>query len=413
MKIDSGDTAFVLISAALVLLMTPGLGFFYGGMVRGKNVVNTLMLSFVTLAVVGVEWVLFGYSEAFAPGLGSFAGLVGSLRWWGLEGVGLAPNPAYAATIPHMAFAAFQAMFAIITPALISGAIVERISFKSYFWFIVLWSALIYAPIAHWVWGSDGWLHNLGALDFAGGTVVHISAGVSALVAALVLGPRKHEAAHGQGHSVPFVLLGAALLWFGWFGFNAGSALGANEVAALAFMTTNAAAAVGALAWMLLDWSRHGKVTAIGAASGAVAGLVAITPAAGYVSPLGSLAIGALAACGCYGATRVLRHRFKIDDSLDAFSVHGVGGMIGAIATGIFATKALNSGGANGLLYGNPHQLLIQVVAVLATGVFAAVGSFIILKVLDAVFRLRVADHVEADGLDLHHHGEIAYANQP
>jgi len=406
MRIDTGDTAFVLLSAALVLLMTPGLGFFYGGMVRGKNVLNTLMLSFATLAVVGVQWVLVGYSLSFAPG----NGFLGSLHWWGLEAIGLSPEPSYAATIPHLAFAAFQGMFAIITPALISGAIVERMSYKSYFWFILLWSTFIYAPIAHWVWGFDGWLHHLGALDFAGGTVVHISSGVSALVAALVLGARR-DTGHSQGHNVPFVLLGAALLWFGWFGFNAGSALGANSTAALAFVTTNAAAAVAALAWMLLEWTRTGKVTAVGAASGAVAGLVAITPAAGFVSPVGALVIGALSSVACHGAVKLVRRHTRIDDTLDAFSVHGVGGVVGALATGLFATTAWNAAGANGLFYGNPHQLLVQAIAVLTTALYAAVGSFVLLKLLQATVGLRVAEHVEVAGLDLHHHGQPAYAH--
>jgi Amt family ammonium transporter len=406
MPLDTGNTAFVLFSAALVLLMTPGLGFFYGGMVRGRNVLNTLMLSFVTLAVVGVQWVLVGYSLAFAPGAGPLAPYIGSLQWVGLQGVGPAPEPAYAASIPHLAYMAFQATFAIITPAIISGAVVERIHFRAYAAFTALWATLVYAPIAHWVWGVGGWLRGLGALDFAGGTVVHVAAGVSALVAAAVVGSRSRPApVASQGYQVPFVLLGAALLWFGWFGFNGGSALEANGIAALAVATTNAAAAAGALSWMLLEGWRERKVTVVGGASGAVAGLVAITPAAGFVSPVAALAIGALSAVACAYAVEWNRRRLRIDDSLDAFSVHGVGGLLGALLTGVFASKALNAAGADGLLHGHAGLLVVQALAVGAVALYAALGTWVILRLLDAVMDLRVAEAVEAEGLDRHQHG--------
>ncbi len=407
---NTGDTAFVLLCSALVLLMTPGLGFFYGGMVRGRNVLNTLMMSFIAMAVVGVTWVLLGYSLAFAPNTGPLSAAIGSGQWFGLQGILTQTQSAYASNVPHLAFVAFQSVFAMITPALISGAIVERMSFKGYVWFTLLWSLTIYAPIAHWVWGEGGWLRNLGALDFAGGTVVHISAGVSALVAALILGPRQHRFERVlQGTNVPFVLLGGALLWFGWFGFNAGSALGANAIAALAFVTTNTAAAAGACAWMLVDGSRAGKVSVVGGANGAVAGLVAVTPAAGYVSPLAALLIGAVSALSCYVAAAWLNRSRRLDDSLDAFSIHGVGGVLGAIATGIFASKALNPAGAEGLLAGNASLLGIQLLAVLAVASYAALGSYVLLKILDATVRLRVTHDVEVEGLDIHHHGESVY----
>ncbi|MEB3195961.1 MAG: ammonium transporter [Candidatus Sericytochromatia bacterium] len=404
--LDTGNTAFVLIATALVLLMTPGLGFFYGGMVRGRNVLNTLMLSFVTLAVVGVQWVLIGYSLAFAPGQGAWAPWIGSLKWLGLQGVGLAPEPSYAASIPHLAYVVFQGTFAIITPALISGAVVERMHFRAYAVFTALWATFVYAPIAHWVWGQGGWLKGLGALDFAGGTVVHVAAGFSALVAAAVVGSRSRPSpVVSQGYQVPFVLLGAALLWFGWFGFNGGSALEANGIAALAVTTTNTAAAAGALSWMLLEGWRERKVTVVGGASGAVAGLVAITPAAGFVSPLAAIAIGAVSAVACAYAVEWNRRRLKIDDSLDSFSVHGVGGIVGALLTGVFASKALNPAGADGLLAGHVGLLGIQLVAVLAVAAYAALATFVLLKALDRVMRLRVAETIEAEGLDMHHHG--------
>ena len=401
----SGDTAWVLTSSALVLLMTVGLALFYGGLVRSKNALNTMMMSAVALGVVGVLWVLFGYSLAFAPG----NAWIGGLAWLGFTNVGLEPNPAYAATIPHQAHAAFQGMFAIITPALISGAIVERMRFRAYVAFLALWAMLVYVPLAHWVWGSGGWLLKRGALDFAGGTVVHISAGVSALVAARLLGPRQgFRRTPLVPHNVPFVLLGAGILWFGWFGFNAGSALAANAIAVLAFVNTNTAAAAALVTWAALDGLRGGKVTAVGAATGAVVGLVGITPAAGYVTPRAALAIGALCAVGSYFAMQ-RRSRSGLDDSLDVFSCHGLAGVGGALLTGVFATRTVNAGGADGLLAGNAAQLGTQAVAVLAAAALAVLGTVVIFTFVRIVLGVRVAVRDEIGGLDLAEHGEEAY----
>jgi len=407
-KIDTGDTAWVLTSSALVLLMTaPGLALFYGGMVRQKNALGTLMHSFIIVALVSIQWVLWGYSLAFGPDKG---GIIGGLEWIGLRGVGPTPNADYAATIPHQAFMLFQMMFAIITPALITGAFAERKRFSTFIIFVLAWATLVYDPLAHWVWGAGGWLRNLGALDFAGGTVVHISSGVSALAAALVIGKRK-----GYGHqpmpphNLPMTVMGAALLWFGWFGFNAGSALGANGLAAHAFTTTNTAAAAAALGWMFTEWSQRGKPTVLGAASGAVAGLVAVTPAAGFVTPMASIIIGGLAGVLCYTACN-LKGRLGYDDSLDVVGVHGVGGTWGAIATGLFATKTVNDAGGDGLLYGNPSQLSVQVLAIVVTVALGFVMTTVILKVLDAVMGLRVSEEEEMAGLDLSQHSETAYA---
>ncbi len=406
-KIDSGDTAWVLVSAALVLLMTaPGLALFYGGMVRQKNALGTLMQSFIILALISVQWVLWGYSLAFGPDKG---GIIGGLEWAGLNGVGPAPNPDYAATIPHTAFMLFQMMFAVITPALITGAFAERKKFSTFLVFIMVWATVVYDPLAHWVWGMGGWLRNLGALDFAGGTVVHISSGISALAAALVIGKRR-----GYGHqpmpphNLPFTVLGASLLWFGWFGFNAGSALAANGLAAHAFTTTNTATAAAALGWMFTEWTSRGKPTVLGAASGAVAGLVAITPAAGYVTPLASIVIGVVAGLICYTACN-LKAKLGYDDSLDVVGVHGVGGTWGALATGLFATKLVNEAGGDGLFHGNPKQLWIQLVAVVVTWVLGFVMTTVILKVLDAIMGLRVTEEEEVVGLDLSQHSETAY----
>ena len=406
-KIDSGDTAWVLMSSALVLLMTaPGLALFYGGMVRQKNALGTLMQSFVVLALISVQWVLWGYSLAFGPDKG---GIIGGLDWLGLRGVGAAPNPDYAATIPHQAFMLFQMMFAVITPALITGAFAERKKFSTFIVFILAWATLVYDPLAHWVWGVGGWLRERGALDFAGGTVVHISSGVSALAAALIIGKRK-----GYGHqpmpphNLPMTVMGASLLWFGWFGFNAGSALAANGLAAHAFTTTNTATAAAALGWMLTEWNSRGKPTVLGAASGAVAGLVAITPAAGFVTPMASIFIGALAGVLCYTACN-LKAKLGYDDSLDVVGVHGVGGTWGALATGLFATKLVNDAGGDGLLYGNPKQLGIQFLAVVVTWVLAFVMTAVILKVLDAMMGLRISEEDEQAGLDLSQHSETAY----
>ena len=406
-KIDSGDTAWVLAAAALVMLMTPGLGFFYAGLVRRKNVLSTLMHSFFILCLISVQWVLWGYTLAFGP---DWHGVIGSLRWIGLSGIGSAPNPNYAPTIPHGAFVVFQMMFAVITPALITGAFAERKRFKAFAIFTLLWATLIYDPLAHWVWGHNGWLARLGTLDFAGGTVVHISSGISALVVAKVLGPRiLHARDPHEPHDVTMALLGTALLWFGWFGFNAGSALAANGLAVSAFINTNTAAAMGALVWMTIAWTRKGAPSVVGALAGAVAGLVAITPAAGYVTPAASILIGAAAAGVCYAAVGI-RDRIRVDDALDVFAVHGLGGTVGAIATGIFATVAINASASNGLLYGNPKQLLTQVIAVAATWLFAGAGTYLILKFVMLVTSLRVTEREERVGLDLSQHAEAAYS---
>jgi Amt family ammonium transporter len=403
--ISAGDTAWVLTASALVLLMTVGLACFYSGLVRSKNSLNTMMMSIVAMGAIGVQWVLVGYSLAFAPG----SPWLGGLAWLGFRGVGLDPNPTYAATIPHQAHAVYQAMFAVITPALISGAIVERMRFRAYLVFLLLWSTLVYAPLAHWVWGAGGWLQTRGALDFAGGTVVHVSAGVSALVAAWFLGPRRdYRRMPLSPHSVPLVIIGAGLLWFGWFGFNAGSALAANGIAALAFVNTNAAAAAAVLTWALLDMRRSGKVTAVGAATGAVVGLVGITPAAGYVTAPAALAIGVICAIISHIAID-LRSRTPLDDSLDVFSCHGLAGIAGALLTGVFASKVANPGGAAGLLAGNPGQMLVQLYAVLAAVAIAAVGTVVILAVVRATMGARAAMADELTGLDVSEHGEEAY----
>jgi Amt family ammonium transporter len=406
-QINAGDTAWVLASAALVMLMTPALGFFYGGLVRRKNVLATLMHSFFVLALVSVQWVLWGYTLSFGPDV---HGLIGNLDWLGLRGVGATPNPTYAPTIPHSAFAIFQGMFAAITPALITGAFAERKRFKAFVLFSLAWSTLVYAPIAHWVWGAGGWLRAFGALDFAGGTVVHISSGVSALVAALVLGRRVGFGSEPmEPHNLTYTVLGAGLLWFGWFGFNAGSALGANGLAANAFVATNAAAAMGALTWMTVSWLRHGHPSVLGAAAGAVAGLVGITPAAGFVTPASAILIGLGAGAICCLAVDLLKQRIGVDDALDVFAVHGVGGIWGALATGLFADKAFNGIGADGLLLGNPDLLARQAVAVLAVAGFAAVATLAILKAIDLTVGLRVPEQEEVLGLDTTQHGELAY----
>jgi ammonium transporter, Amt family len=404
--INAGDTAWILMSTALVMLMTPALGFFYGGLVRRKNVLSTIMHSFFMLALISVQWVLWGYSLAFGPDHG---GVIGGLDWVGLDGVGLTPNPTYAATIPHQAFMIYQAMFAAITPALITGAFAERKRFKAFVLFSLLWATFVYDPVAHWVWGAGGWLHALGILDFAGGTVVHITSGVSALVAALMLGRRL---GFGQEpldhHDATMTVLGAALLWFGWFGFNAGSALTSGALAVSAFVVTNTAAAMAALTWMTVSWIHQRRPSAIGGAAGAVAGLVAITPAAGFVDAKAAIIIGAGAGVVCYLAVQ-LKSRLRVDDALDVWAVHGVGGWWGAIATGIFATVAVNPGGANGLLFGNPAQLGIQLIGVLASTLYAGGATWLILKLVDRLVGLRVPEHDEIRGLDKSQHGEPAY----
>ncbi|HET6744791.1 MAG TPA: ammonium transporter [Candidatus Limnocylindria bacterium] len=405
--IDSGDTAWLLISTALVMLMTPGLALFYGGLVRRKNVLSTIMHSFFILALISVTWVLWGYSLAFGPDSG--IGLIGRLDWVGLEGVIGAPSETYATTTPHLAFMAFQMMFAIITPALISGAFAERKRFKAFVLFSVAWSTLVYAPIAHWVWSPDGWLAGLGILDVAGGTVVHLASGVAALVSALVVGRRMGLIEPiTEPHDVPMTVLGAGLLWFGWFGFNAGSALGANGVAAVALVTTNTAAAMAALTWVTISWLHRGSPSVVGAAIGAVAGLVAITPAAGYVTPAASVLIGFGVGLVCYGAS-LLRLRSRVDDALDVFAVHGVGGAFGAVATGIFATVAVNEAGRDGLLAGNAAQLAVQILGVGAVATYSAAATAAILLAINLVVRIRVPGDAEEAGLDLAQHGEVAY----
>jgi len=395
------DVAWMLVSTALVLLMTPALGFFYGGLVRSKNALNTLMMSVAALGFVGVTWAVLGYSLAFAPG-GAF---VGDLSRLFLAGVGLEPQ----GTIPHLLFMAYQGTFAIITVALISGAIVERMRFSAYLAFLTLWALFIYAPVAHWVWGG-GWLARMGALDFAGGTVVHVNAGAAALVAALVLGPRKDYGRQAfLPHNVAFTVLGAGLLWFGWFGFNAGSALAANASASLAFTNTMLAPAATLVMWTLLDLARTGKATAVGAATGMVVGLVAITPAAGFVGPMAAIALGGLAAIPSYYAL-LWRARTRLDDSLDVVAAHGVGGTVGALLTGVFASKAWN-GTVDGLLYGNPGQLGTQAVAILAAIAYSAVGTLILLKLVGLVIPLRADANAEGLGLDISQHGEEAYAS--
>lgn len=400
--ISAGDTAWVLISTALVLLMIPGLAFFYGGLVRSRSSLNTLMMTLAAAGVVTVQWVLVGYSFAFDAG----TPLLGGLRYLGLANVGLDANTAYAPTIPHGAFVAFQAMFAAITVALISGAVIERIRFGAWLAFSLAWTTLVYDPLAHWVWGEGGWLRSLGALDFAGGTVVHVSAGTAALVAAAMLGRRRD--ATQVPHNVPFTMLGAGLLWFGWFGFNAGSSLAANGVAANALLTTHAAAAAALTAWMVLDLWRTGTSTAVGAATGAVVGLVAITPAAGYVTPRAALLIGALAAGASYAAIQ-LRHRTRIDDALDVFACHGVAGILGAVLTGVFATKAVNPAGAEGLLAGNATQLKVQLLAVGATISLSGGLTAVIIVAMRSVMQVRLPLDQEIRGVDLGEHGEEAY----
>lgn len=405
-KIDAGDTAFVLVSAALVMLMTPGLALFYGGMVRRKNVLGTIMQSFLAIALVSVQWVLFGYSLSFGPDV---SGVIGSLDWAGLRNVGAEPNPDYAATVPHIAFMIYQAMFAVITPALISGAFAERMKFSAYLVFTLLWSTLVYDPVAHWVWGAGGWLKSLGVLDFAGGVVVHLTSGISALAAALLIGRRKGYLQEIiMPHNLPMTVLGAGLLWFGWFGFNAGSALSAGALSTMAFVTTHTAAVSATLSWSFIEWAHRGKPTMFGAATGAIAGLATITPASGFVGPMSALMIGVVAGAVCYIALN-LKGRLGYDDSLDAFGVHGVGGVLGTLGAGLFAQKAVNAGGADGLFFGNAGTLLTQSLSILVVGVYSFVVTLVLLKVIDAVIGIRTAEEDEMSGLDISQHGESGY----
>ncbi|MCI4626895.1 MAG: ammonium transporter [Candidatus Magnetoovum sp. WYHC-5] len=405
-QIDKGDTAWILTSSALVLLMTPALAMFYGGMVRRKNVLATIMHSLVAIGVVSVQWVIVGYSLSFGP---DFGGIIGSLSWIGLRGVGMEPSPDYAVTVPHIAFMIYQAMFAVITPALISGAVAERMKFSVFLIFILLWTTLVYDPVAHWVWGKGGWLGRLGVLDFAGGLVVHVSSGFSALAAALYLGRRKgfpHEPM--PPHNLPLTVLGAGMLWFGWFGFNGGSALSSGALSAMAFVTTHLAAVSAMLIWMIIEWRQHGKPTLFGAATASIAGLATITPAAGFVGPMSALLIGLAAGFVCYKALNLKPH-IGYDDSLDAFGVHGVGGVIGTIGAGFFASLLINPNGANGLFYGNALQLLKQIAGVIVIMVYSFIFTWIILKAISAFTEVRVSEEHEMQGLDLNQHGESGY----
>ena len=404
---SAGDTVFVLMSAALVMLMTPGLALFYGGMVRNKNVLGTIMQSFIILGIITLEWVLWGYSMSFGPDHG---GIIGGLDWFGLKGVGMNPSPDYGSTVPHVAFMIFQCMFAIITPALITGAFAERVKFSAFLLFTILWATFVYNPLCHWVWGIGGWIGKMGALDFAGGTVVHISSGTAALAAAIIIGRRK-----GYGttpyipHNLPMTITGAALLWFGWFGFNAGSALACDGLAANAFVVTHISSALAALSWIIIEWIHRGKPTTLGAASGAVAGLVAITPASGYVGPISAIIIGAMAGIICYGGV-LIKGKLGYDDSLDVVGIHGLGGIWGALATGLFASTLINPGAADGLFFSNPVQLWIQFKSVVATIAFSFVMTFIILKIVNLITGLRMNSEDEEKGMDICLHNEAGYS---
>lgn len=405
-KINPADTAWMLVATALVMLMTPGLAFFYGGMVRRKNVLGTMMHSFILIGLVSIQWVLFGYSLSFGPDKGH---LIGGLDWVGLRNVGFAPNASYAPTIPHVLFMVYQMMFAVITPALISGAFAERFKFSTYVVFMFIWITIVYDPVCHWVWGIGGWIRNIGALDFAGGMVVHISAGAAALAGAILAGRRKAFENGGIiPHNLTLTLLGTGLLWFGWFGFNAGSALSASPLAVSAFLATHVATCAAALSWAVTEWLHRGKPTTLGVASGAVAGLVAITPAAGFVGPLPAIVIGLFAGSLCYGGVH-LKVKGRYDDSLDVVGVHGIGGMTGALLTGLFANIYFNAAGANGLFYGHPAQLAKQALAVVVTIAYSFTMSFVLLKILDKIMGLRVSEDQEEQGLDLALHSEVGY----
>jgi len=405
--IQGADTAFILIASALVLLMTPGLAIFYAGMVRSKNVLGTIMQSFILISLISIEWVYIGYSMSFGPDI---MGIIGDLSWIGLKGVGADPSAVYATTIPHVVFMIFQCMFAVITPALITGAFAERMRFGPFLVFSLLWAVIVYNPICHWVWGSGGWLNRLGVLDFAGGLVVHLSCGAAALAAVLVLQPRKgYGKENFLPHSLPMTLLGTGLLWFGWFGFNGGSALAANAVAGNAFVATHLGGMSGMAMWVILEWIHRGKPTTLGAASGAISGLATITPASGFVGPNSAIIIGLLAGIVCYTAV-ALKNRFGYDDSLDVVGIHGVGGLIGTLCVGVFASTAFNPGGADGLISGNPSLLVSQCIGVAVVLIYAFVVSWVMLKIIDMVFGLRVSDDTEDQGLDLSEHSETAYS---
>ena len=403
---DTGDTTFILISAALVMFMTPGLALFYAGMVRSKNALATIMQSFIVIGVVTLEWILWGYSMAFGPDI---FGIIGGLEWFGLRGVGPGPHPVYAPTIPHQVFMIYQCMFAVITPALITGAFAERMRFGPFLLFTVLWTTFVYNPLVHWIWSDGGWLARLGALDFAGGVAVHLASGMAALMAAIVLGKRKgYGTTNLQPHNLTMTLTGAGILWFGWFGFNAGSALSAGSLAGSAFVATHVAGATGALSWVAFEWKFTGKSTTLGAASGAIAGLATVTPAAGFVGPLSAALIGLGAGIGCYYGI-MLKNRLGYDDSLDVVGIHGVGGILGLLAAGLLTNTAVNSGAAKGLFFGNPAQLGIQCIAIGVTIVYAGIVSYLLLKLVDRLFGLRVTEQDEISGLDLSQHNETAY----
>jgi Amt family ammonium transporter len=408
-KIDTGDTAFLLLSAALVMLMTPGLAIFYGGMVRKKNVLGTIMQSFIAIAVISIQWILYGYSLSYGPDL---HGIIGNLDWIGLRGVGVEPNPVYAPTVPHIAFMIYQAMFAVITPALIAGAFAERMKFSAYLAFIILWSTLVYDPVAHWIWGSGGWLKNMGALDFAGGMVVHVTSGISALAAAIIIGKRKGQPHDFTPHNLPFTVLGAGILWFGWFGFNAGSALSSGALSAMTFAVTHISAAGATLIWLVIEWLHKGRPTMFGAATGAIAGLATITPASGFVGPRSALIIGLCAGTICYLALH-MKTRLGYDDSLDAFGVHGIGGIVGVLATGLLAQKLINPAGADGLFFnttgGGSGVFFTQIIGIGATVVYSFGFTVLILKVLDKLIGLRLDNESEVLGLDISQHGESGY----
>ena len=407
MSINPADTVWILISSALVMLMTPGVALFYGGMVRRKNILSTLMMSFACLGLVGLLWVLYGYSLSFGT---DHAGIIGGFNFLGLMNVGQDPSPIYATTVPHLAFMIFQAMFAIITVALFTGAIVERVKFSALLIFSALWLTLVYSPVAHWVWGSGGWLAKLGVLDFAGGSVVHINAGVSALALVLLLGKRRGFPQDAmEPNNIPLVVLGAGLLWFGWFGFNAGSALTSGGLASSAFVATNTAAAAAAFTWMMINWI-YRRPTILGMVTGAVAGLATITPAAGFVTPLAAIPIGIVAAVVCYYVMLLLKTKLGFDDSLDVFAVHGVGGILGMLSVGVFTSLAVNSAGADGLIAGSGAQLLKQLIGVVSVGAFAFGVTWVLGKLVDMTIGLRVGQMEETVGLDLSQHGERAYA---
>ncbi len=414
--IDFGNTAWMIVATALVMLMTiPGLALFYGGLVRQKNVLNILMQCFILTAVITLEWVFFGYSLAFSSSTGVIAPFIGGFDWVFLNGIGINDvSPYYisqeTARIPHLLFVLFQGMFAVITPALIIGAYAERIKFRGFLIFSLLWAIFVYNPVAHWVWSADGWLFKMGALDFAGGTVVHINAGIAALVMTLMIGSRRNYNNHPTApHNIPLVVIGTALLWFGWFGFNAGSGLAADGLAISAFLSTHVATATAALTWALLDWTRNSKPTVIGVCTGAVAGLVAITPAAGFVGVTGAVAIGVVVSLVCFFMVSVVKHKYGYDDTLDAFGVHGIGGIIGALLTGLLATPAIQAS-YSGMFYGNPKQLWIQLIATVATMVFSGVMTYVIFKIVDKLFGIRATQKEEIAGLDISQHNEMAYA---